>query len=124
MLHDAIAAYHDLLTDDLAAACQEALDEQQKRRGLGFGARPLCTVLRPRFLTADQYRFLRQRVRVLMGAFNVVHEQAARDPGFRRAFRLTEEEEELFAIEPGYQCPMPTSRLDAFFVPGGAGGRG
>jgi hypothetical protein len=124
MLHDAIATYHDLLSDDLAAASQEALDEQQKRRGLGFGARPLCTVLRPRFLTAEQYRYLRQRVRVLMGAFTVIHEHAVRDRGFRRQFRLTPEEEELFAIEPGCRCPAPTSRLDAFWVSGGAGGRG
>jgi hypothetical protein len=124
VLHDAIQTYLDLLTDDLAGASQERLDEQQRRRGLGFGGRPLCTVLRPRFLTVDQYRFLRARVRLLMQAFNVVHEHAVADAGFRARFGLTPEEDELFRLDPGFRCPMPTSRLDAFFVPGGAGGRG
>jgi hypothetical protein len=124
VLHDAIQTYLDLLTDDLAAASQERLDEQQRRRGLGFGDRPLCTVLRPRFLTVDQYRFLRQRVRLLMQAFNVLHDRAVADAGFRRQFGLTPEEDELFRLDPGFACPMPTSRLDAFFLPGGAGGRG
>jgi hypothetical protein len=122
VLQEAISAYHDLLSDDLALASQAVLDEQQRRRGLGFGDRPLCGVLRPRFLTLEQYRFLRRRVGVLMQAFNVIHDRAVADEGFRKQFRLTPEEEELFAIDPGYRCPMPTSRLDAFFVPGGAGG--
>jgi hypothetical protein len=62
VLQDAIQTYLELLTDDLACACQERLDEQQRRRGLRFGDRLLCTVLRPRFLTAEQFRFLRQNL--------------------------------------------------------------
>ena len=124
MLQDAIQTYHELLTDDLACACQERLDEQQRRRGLCFGDRPLCTVLRPRFLTLEQFRFLRQRVRILMQGFEIIHEAALADTGFRRQFRLTAEEDELFALDPGFPCPAPTSRLDAFFVTGSAGGRG
>jgi hypothetical protein len=80
MLQDAISTYLDLLGDDLACASQEQLEVQQRRRGLAFGSRPLCTVLRPRFLTLEQHRFLRQRIRVLMQAFNVIHEAAASDP--------------------------------------------
>lgn len=124
MLHDAIQAYHDLLTPSLAAASQERLDQQQRRRQLGFGDRVLCTVLRPRFLTLDQYRYLRQRIRVLMQAFQAIHAAAVSSDTFRRQFLLTPDEETLFALDPGYRCPMPTSRLDAFFTPGGAGGRG
>jgi hypothetical protein len=123
MLQDAIQTYLDLLTDDLAIASQERLDEQQRRRGLHFGDRPLCCVLRPRFLTLEQYRFLRQRVRILIQAFRLIHDSALADTRFRRQFRLTPEEEELFVLDPGFPCPMPTSRLDAFFVTGAAGGR-
>jgi hypothetical protein len=124
MLQDAINTYHDLLTDSLAAESQARLDEQQRRHGLSFGDRPLCTVLRPRFLTPEQYRFLRARARVLLGAFTIIHDAAVADAAFRRQFRLTEQEQALFALDPGFRCPMPTSRLDAFFTPGGAGGRG
>jgi hypothetical protein len=123
MLQEAIAVWHDLLTPTLAAASQARLDEQQRRRGLVFGEKPLCNVLRPRFLSAELDRFLADRVRILMEAFRIVHQAAVDDPGFRKQFHLTPEEELLFALDPGFSCPMPTSRLDAFFVPGGAGGR-
>jgi hypothetical protein len=122
MLRDAIAHYHDLLTDDLAAESQALLEELQRRRGLGFGGRPLCTVLRPRFLSPEQYRFLRQRVALLLGAFRAAHEAAVADANVRRQFRLTEQEEALFALDPGYRTPTPTARLDAFFTPDERGG--
>ncbi|MGI9090514.1 MAG: hypothetical protein ACR2GG_05340 [Gemmatimonadaceae bacterium] len=52
VVRDAIEQYHDMLArDGLAAETQAALDELQQRRGITFGARPLCTVLRPRFTT-------------------------------------------------------------------------
>jgi hypothetical protein len=114
--HDAIAFYHDLLTDDLAAASQAHLDELQRRRGLAFGTRPLCTTLRPRFLTPQQYRFLQDRVRVLMSAFGRIHDAALADASFRRQFRLLEYEESLLGPNPGFCAAMPLSRLDAFFV--------
>ena len=66
MLSDAIRAHHDLLTDDSATASQERLDEQQERRGLSFGNRARCTVLRARFLSVDEYRFLRSRTNALL----------------------------------------------------------
>ena len=56
-----------------------------------------------------------------MQAFNIIHEAAVADAGFRQHFHLTPEEEFLFTIDPGYRCPTPTSRLDAFFVPGAPG---
>ncbi len=116
MLHDAIRCYHDLLTDPLAADSQAQLDQQQQTRGLFFGERPICTVLRPRFLTSAQFRFLEQRTRVLCSAFRTVQRLAEDDAAFRRQFGLTEVEEALFQKHPGFRCPYPTSRLDAFFV--------
>jgi glutathionylspermidine synthase len=117
MLADAIRRYHDLLTPALAAESHERLAEQQRRRGLGFGDKPLCNVLRPRLLTLDQYRFIRRAVAPLMEAGLIIHERAVKDDAFRRQFRLTPEEDDLFRIDPGYPCPMPTARLDAFFIP-------
>ncbi len=116
MPHDAIATYHDLLTDDLAAASQAHLDELQRRRGLVFGTRPLCTSLRPRFLTPRQYRFLQSSVAVLMSAFRRIHDAALADPTFRQQFRLLDYEETLLGPDPRFRSPMPVSRLDAFFV--------
>ena len=118
MLADAIATYHDLLTGggNLAVDSQAALDRGQEARGLNFGKRPLCTVLRPRFLTPHQYRFLHGRVKVLLPAFQACHDRAMGDPTFRHQFRLRDWEDELLAIEPGYRDPSPTSRFDSFFT--------
>lgn len=116
MLADAIRTYHDLLTNALAAETQDQLDRQQKRRGLSFGAKPLCTVLRPRFLTNAQYQCLQKSVRRLMPAFAKAHRAAVSDAKFRAQFGLLEWEDALVQRDPGFECAYPTSRLDAFFV--------
>src|SRR5262245_14450650 len=116
MQHDAVLFYRDLLTDAMAADSQAALDDLQSRHHLGFGTRPLCTVLRPRFLTPAQYRLLQERVAILMRAFRRSHDAAMASSEFRRQFRLTPDEDTALAWEPRFTCPMPTSRLDAFFV--------
>ncbi|CAN5661558.1 hypothetical protein BH23GEM9_BH23GEM9_24000 [soil metagenome] len=115
-LQKAIEDYHALLSDEVAAESQEHLDEQLKRRGLYFGDRPLCTVLRPRFLTPAQYIFLQQRVGALLPAFDRAYDRAIADDVFRRQFRLMDWEETLIAHHPGFRDPSPVSRLDAFFT--------
>ena len=112
-----IAEYHDLLTSELAAESQAMLDDQLRRRGLIFGDRPLCTVLRPRFMTLAQYRLLQQRVLVLMRAFRKAYAAAIADAGFRAQFGLEAWEEELIGSDPGFANPSPTSRLDLFVIP-------
>ncbi|CAN5253079.1 hypothetical protein BH10PLA2_BH10PLA2_20070 [soil metagenome] len=116
ILQDAIRVYHDLLTPALAADTQGRLDQQQERHHLSFGDRPMCTVLRPRFLTSNQYRFLEQRVGLLLSAFARVQRHALAVPSFRQQFGLRDWEEELLQIYEGYDCAYPTSRLDSFFV--------
>ena len=115
-LREAIQSYHDLLTDELTAASQAQLDDQQRRRGLFFGQRPLCTVLRPRFMTPEQYRFLQSRTRVLLRAFDKAYRRAIEDADFRAQFGLLGWEEELVRHDPGFRNPSPTSRVDTFFV--------
>jgi hypothetical protein len=116
-LHDAIARYHELLDDELAGETQAQLDDQLRLRGLFFGKRPLCTVLRPRFLTSDQYTFLQRRIAILLPAFAKIHAAAMEDATFRAQFGLYDWEEELLGDDPGFREPSPVSRLDAFFVP-------
>lgn len=120
-LWQAIEQYHALLSDSLGAESQGQLEEGQRRRGLYFGDRPLTTVLRPRFLVPEQYRFLQERVRLLMRAFTKAYEAALADPAFRAQFGLADWEEQLIASDPGYPQPHPTARLDAFFVTGRGG---
>lgn len=116
MLQDAINTYHNLMTNRIAKVSQEHLTDRQRERGLFFGERPLCTVLRPRFFTPHQYSFVQQRVKLLMGAFDRAYRLALADKPFRDQFLLDDWEETLVQHDPGYRAPSPLSRLDAFYV--------
>jgi len=116
MLRDGIDEYHTLLTNELAADSQQQLDDQLRARGLFFGDRPLCSVLRPRFLSPQQYRFLQQRAGVVLRAFRKAHRAALADDSILDQFGLLAWERELARLDPGFRDASPVSRLDAFFV--------
>ena len=121
MLRDAIDHFHELLDVELAAESQWRLDDQLRRRGLFFGDRALCTVLRPRFLSAQQYRFLQRRAAIVLGAFHTAYCAALENDSVLAQFRLADWECGLVRHDPGFRDPSPVSRLDAFFV-GESGG--
>jgi hypothetical protein len=115
-LHEAIITYHDLLTDELAAESQGQLDDQMRLRGLFFGDRPLCTVLRPRFLTPVQYSYLQRQIKPLLSAFRKISQAAVLNAEFREQFSLFDWEEQLIQLDHGYSNHTPLTRLDAFFL--------
>src|SRR5205807_6725820 len=94
-MSDAIAAYHDLLASGsaLAADSQAALEKAQQLRGLVFGSRPVCNVLRPRFLSPAQYKLLHDTVKTLLPAFQAIYDRAVADREFRQQFRLCDWED-------------------------------
>ena len=110
----AIAAWHEALTPELALESWEWLTGQLERRGLFFGVRPLCTVLRPRFLTPAAYDLLRTRIGLLLHAFDTALRAALADPAVLDQFRLDESERALALEEPRIPA-SPVSRMDAFF---------
>jgi hypothetical protein len=119
---DAISRYHDLLSGGgLADDSQAWLEEQIERRGLTFGGRPVCTVVRPRWMTPREYALCRDRAAIVLRAFATVQRAALADERVRRQLRLTEWEEQLVMVDPGFAAASPTSRLDAFFVDEGKG---
>lgn len=113
----AIDSYHALLTDEIAGESQALLDEALRARGLFFGSRALCTVLRPRFLTPEQHRTIRKRVAPLLSAFRKAHEAALHDEALLAQFRLADWEREMLRWNVGLRDPSPLSRLDAFYTP-------
>jgi glutathionylspermidine synthase len=116
MLRDGIERYHALLDDDLAGETQQQLDEQLRRRGLFFGDRALCSVLRPRFMSPAQYRFLQTRGGLVLRAFRKAHQAALADESVLSQFGLLDWERQLVHVPTGFRDASPVSRLDAFFV--------
>lgn len=124
MSTDAVARYHDTLAAGTLAADSDAVLTQQLRdQGLFFGDRPLCGVLRPRFLTLNEYRLIGRACGLVGSAFEKVRVAAMAEPALRAQFGLTAWEEQVVHADPGFPVASPTSRLDAFYVPG-AGERG
>ena len=117
-LAGAVAAWHTALTPERAEESSAWLNGQLTRRELFFGTRPLCTVLRPRFLAPAQYRLLQRRIAVLLGAFAKALEAALVQPLLLDQFGLLDWERTLALEEPRIPA-SPLSRLDAFFDPEG-----
>lgn len=117
MSRDPIVAWHELLDQGLAAETDGWLAARQHGCGMAFGDRPLCTVLRPRFLTPAAYHELRTMADSLLGALTTAGEAALADRQFRAAFRLTDWEETLIARIPRLPALLPFARLDAFVDP-------
>jgi uncharacterized circularly permuted ATP-grasp superfamily protein len=112
-------AYHDLLTNvALAQESADVLEQQLRQEGLFFGDRALCSVLRPRFLTLDDYRLISRACCLVGSAFDKVRVAAMADSELRSQFGLTAWEEQLIHTDPGFSAASPTSRLDAFFAAG------
>lgn len=114
MRRDPIEAWHQLLTGDLALESAQWLAERQRARGTAFGDRPVCTVLRPRFLSSDEYHSYRRGCETLLGALRTVGEQALSDRAFRAQFRLNDWEESLIERIPRLPDVTPLARIDAF----------
>jgi hypothetical protein len=110
----AIQAWHSGLTPEVAGESAAWLDRELRKRGLFFGDRPLCTVLRPRFLTPAQYRLVRETIAVLLRAFDRALQAALADPRHLDQFRLLDWERTLALEDPRIPA-SPVSRLDAFF---------
>jgi uncharacterized circularly permuted ATP-grasp superfamily protein len=117
-LSEAIDFYHSLLDDEMGMISQAQLNLQLHHRQLFFGERPLCTVLRPRFITSAQYRLLQDAIRQVMPAFAKTYRAALESPVFRSQFGLAPWEEELIQVDHGYRDPSPLARMDSFFMPG------
>src|SRR5512139_3285764 len=115
MLTEASDYYHSLLDDDVAPENDAALNAALQREGLFFGTRPICVVLRPRFLGAEHYAQLQDVCgRVAIAARQVVKFMLS-DPPARDLMAFTAGEEALLALPAGYAEPSASSRLDSFF---------
>ncbi|MBK8247334.1 MAG: hypothetical protein IPK85_08065 [Gemmatimonadetes bacterium] len=113
--------WHDLLGPDVAEDTHAHIESELTRRGLVFGGRALCTVLRPRLMTLSQLDEMQRRVAAILRPCTKAFVRAQQDATFRAQFGLLDWEEQLFATPLRYRHPSPTSRLDFFDQPSTGG---
>ncbi|MCW5851795.1 MAG: hypothetical protein KIT87_17105 [Anaerolineae bacterium] len=116
MTHPAAALYHDTLARTDAPELAETLFEQMRARGLTFGDRVVCSVLRPHFISERDYHFVQDAAVTILGAIARLGEAVIEDEGLRAKIGLTPEEEAIIALPFGYSYPDASARLDSFFV--------
>ncbi len=113
----AISFYHDLLyRPGLADDSWALLTARMAERGMVFGERLICTVMRPLFYTPPEWRYLAARTELIARIFDRLARQMLEDGKLRAQIHATAEEEELFQIEQGYDGTIPTARLDSFYA--------
>ena len=115
--HPAIEDYHAYLTanSQLAADSHDRLQKLSVGRFLTFGGVPFSRYLRPHFVTPGQYAFITDVVETLARAMVILRRAILADENLFRQLDLTPEERRLALIDPGFEEPSPSARLDSFW---------
>src|SRR6266513_1799139 len=117
MLTEAVALYHNLLTEsELAEESLAHLDQGLERAKLIFGGRRLSPYLRPHFVGEEDFARVVQVCETVWNAIEKVKDAAVTDSVLFDELGLTEIERELVKIDPGYRAVSPTARLDSFLT--------
>lgn len=111
---EAINHYHSLLDTTRVQDALEKLERGTARYNLNFGARPICTVLRPLLIGQAQYDYICQESRLVLAALERLGAALLADARLRAELDLSRDEEQIIGIEPGFGAPDASGRLDAF----------
>lgn len=115
MTADAIKHYHSLLAGPLADDAIAKLNSGVERYNLRFGDRPICAVLRPMLVSEGQYDQVRRDSTLVLSAIERLYRALIADAKLRAELLLTPDEERLFSVDPGFEAPDASGRLDGFF---------
>jgi len=112
----AIAHYHQLLAADemLSAAAFEKFRDAMRRNRLLYGNRPIGVALRPHFLERRQLEALTATTELVASALEKVAAAAAQEPQLMTQLGLSELEQKLARVDPGFRGASVTTRMDGF----------
>jgi|SRR5579884_55916 len=105
---------------DLARQSRDRLLQATHDLDLLVHGRPLCNVLRPRFLAAPEFEQLVRDSEAVAAIFQRAGEYLLSSPHILDALDASDEERSLWEVDPGYKDITATSRLDAFLDGGRA----
>jgi hypothetical protein len=112
----AIAEYHELLTRDttLGPSVFEQLHSAMRTNRLVYGDRPISVSLRPHFLERLQFEVYTAVAELIASALEKVAAVAVQSPALMTQLGLTEAEQKVALIDPGFTRAAVTTRLDGF----------
>ncbi|HEY0872805.1 MAG TPA: hypothetical protein VGD94_04980 [Vicinamibacterales bacterium] len=117
---DAIAAWDAALApEDMTPEACTAMAAAMKARRLTFGDRVHCPFLRPFLLSAAEEARIRRAAETLAVLGERVALEAVQSRPLRDQLGVTEAEERLILMDPGYATASTASRVDAFLLPEG-----
>lgn len=116
---DPIAEWHALLRpeEELTPRFTQAFTAAMRGQKLTFGQRVHCPFLRPFFLTAGDEARIRNASQTIAALGERVIRAALASDDLYDQLGVTEAEDPLIDIEPGYATASTASRLDAFLLP-------
>src|SRR6266508_3609480 len=111
-----IAEYHDLLTADktVEPSLFEQLHNAMRTNRLVYGDRPISVALRPHFLERSQFEVHTAVAELIASALEKVAAEAVQSPALMTQLGLTETEQKLAMVDPGFTGAAVTTRLDGF----------
>jgi hypothetical protein len=111
-----IAEYHDLLTSDntLAPSVFEQLHSAMRTNRLVYGDRPISVALRPHFLEQSQFEVYRSAAELIASALEKIAAAAVQLPALMTKLGLTDAEQKVALVDPGFTRAAITTRLDGF----------
>jgi hypothetical protein len=115
---DIAASYVGAMRTDanLARRSYDHLVQAHREHHLELQGRLLCNVLRPRFISADRSEELRRVSRVLARLLERAGKFLLSSDVRLDLVGASEQEREIWAVDPGYDALTVTSRLDSFMV--------
>src|SRR6266536_2301152 len=112
----AITDYHELLMGDktLAPDLFEKLHRAMRTNRLLYGERPIGVALRPHLLERPQFEAQTAVAELIASALEKIAAAAVQSPNLMTQVGLTEAEQKLAIVDPGFNGAAVTTRLDGF----------
>lgn len=112
---DPVQYYHDVLTPDIATASWDVLLGGLRKHNLVFGDRPICSVLRPYFLSQTEYDTIQNGARGVVSAIQKAFTRIDPDD-YEPLLGLSPNEANLARIPCGFSPVQTFARLDGFWT--------
>jgi len=112
----AIAQYHDLLLADetLTPRVFEKLHNAMRANRLTYGDRPISVALRPHLLERSQFEVQKVMAELIVCALEKIAAAAVQSAALMTQLGLTDAEQKVALIDPGFTRAAVTTRLDGF----------